>query len=131
VTIQRNSTCAEIPCHLAITPSRSGEGSWRKLSDFASLGLRYAHRFSQPLGALTSSDASLAFFSQVALVGFAPFRGFSSLVADVAESTNRVRLPLSSSSALLVRSADTNPPFLRRATGNQLHTKRYETRLAL
>jgi len=43
---------------------------------------------------LVLSDASQAYFSLVALVGFAPFRGFSSRVAGVVGLHHPTRLPL-------------------------------------
>lgn len=66
-----------IPCLLAISPTGSFEGSFRKLFDFASVELRCVLRFSQPLDALIPSDASQASFSLVALVGFAPSEAFA------------------------------------------------------
>lgn len=89
-----------VPCRLAIPPSSL-------LKDSRETVRPYQGRTSMRPQVFTTSrrvalsDASQACFSSVALVGFAPFRGFSSLVADVADHNHHVRLSLSRLSALM------------------------------
>jgi len=89
-----------IPCRVAITPSSL-------LKDLQDIVRPYHTRTSMRPQVFTTSrrvalpDASQACFSSVALVGFAPFRGFSSPVAGVVGFNHQVRLSLSRLSALL------------------------------
>jgi hypothetical protein len=52
VACSENLTCARVSFRMAITPPEFGEELTQKLSDFTSLGLRCALRFSQPHGVL-------------------------------------------------------------------------------
>lgn len=83
-----------IPCRSALTPSDPVKDLQESVRPCLTRTSMRPQVFTTSRR-LALSDASQAYFSSVALLGFTPFRGFSSLVAGVVGLGNRIRLSLS------------------------------------